>query len=240
MRVKDREFLRNLLLEVDQLVADLMPQLQELRSQVTLKGDDTPVTAADVLVQERIEEHLTKSLEDLTFVGEEGDFSQDHDLSGWTAVVDPIDGTENFASGLPEWGTSITIWHDSAHAASMISLPALGQRLITGDEITYSSSRITAFSSGINDVLAAQLAETPQARLIGAAVYNLYGVITGRFARFINPVGAYSWDLLAGLSLALEHNCEVYLDDELYTGSYLEPGRRYRVDIRHRHDRHSG
>lgn len=238
--MNDREFLRNLLLEVDQLVVDLMPRLRELRSQVTIKGDDTPVTAADVLVQESIEAHLAENLEGLTFVGEEGSFSEDHDLSGWIAVVDPIDGTENFASGLPEWGTSITIWRDGEHAASMISLPDLGQRLITGDEIEYSSSRITAFSSGINDVLAAQLAETPQARLIGAAVYNLYGVITGRFARFINPVGAYSWDLLAGLSLALEHNCEVYLDDELYTGSYLKPGRRYRVDIRHRHNRHPG
>lgn len=239
--MNDREFLRNLLLEVDQLVVDLMPRLRELRSQVTIKGDDTPVTAADVLVQESIEAHLAENLEGLTFVGEEGSFSEDHDLSGWIAVVDPIDGTENFASGLPEWGTSITIWRDGEHAASMISLPDLEQRLITGEEITrYGSSRITAFSSGIDEQLVRQLAETPQARLMGAAVYNLYGVITGRFARFVNPVGAYSWDLLAGLQLALEHDCEVLLDDHVYDGRYLRPGRRYRVDIRHRHDRDSG
>lgn len=223
---------------VDELVAGLMPRLDELRSDVTLKGDDTPVTAADVLVQKSIQEHLSARLEGLTFVGEEGDFSADHSLKGWVAVVDPIDGTENFASSLPEWGVSVTLWHDGEHRASMISLPQLGQRLITGDTFTPASSRITAFSSGIDDELARQLAETPQARLMGAAVYNLYGVITGRFARFINPVGAYSWDLLAGLQLALEHNCEVFLNDQRYDGSYLRPGQRYRVDVRHRHDRH--
>lgn len=223
---------------VDELVAGLMPRLDELRSDVTLKGDDTPVTAADVLVQQSIQDHLSAQLEGLTFVGEEGDFSADHSLEGWVAVVDPIDGTENFASSLPEWGVSVTLWHDGEHRASMISLPQLGQRLITGDTFTPASSRITAFSSGIDDELARQLAETPQARLMGAAVYNLYGVITGRFARFINPVGAYSWDLLAGLQLALEHNCEVFLNDQRYDGSYLKPGQRYRVDVRHRHDRH--
>lgn len=223
---------------VDELVRDLMPRLDQLRSEVTFKGDDTPVTAADVLVQTSIEEYLTSRFEGLTFVGEEGEFSPDHSLAGWVAVVDPIDGTENFASSLPEWGVAVTLWHDGAHQASMISLPQLGQRLITGDTFTPASSRITAFSSGIDDELARQLADTPQARLMGAAVYNLYGVITGRFARFINPVGAYSWDLLAGLQLALEHNCEVYLNDQQYDGRYLKPGQRYRVDVRHRHDRH--
>lgn len=231
---------RQILENTHDLVIELLPRLDELRSQVTLKGDDTPVTAADVLVQRSIEDYLTSQLDGLTFVGEEGEYDVDHDLTGWTAVVDPIDGTENFASSLPEWGVSVALWRDGSHEASMISLPELNKRLITGDKVQPASSRITAFSSGIDDRLVSMLAETPQARLMGCAVYNLYCVITGRFTRFVNPVGAYSWDLLAGLSLALEHNCEVFLDEQRYDGSYLEPGRRYRVDVRHRHDRHPG
>lgn len=229
---------REVLLGAHELVLGLLPQLDELRSQVTIKEDDTPVTEADLLVQNSLEVYLSRELPGLTFVGEENGKQAHSDLSGWTAVVDPIDGTENFASGLPEWGTSIALWHDGAHAASMITLPDLGRRLLTGDSITPLHSRITAFSSGVGEELVRRLSETPQARIMGAAVYNLYGVITGRFARFVNPVGAYSWDLLAGLALALEHDCEVYLDDEPYEGRYLDPGRRYCVEILHRHHRH--
>lgn len=214
-----------------QLIMNLMPKLDALRSQVTLKGDDTPVTAADKLVQRELEAYLRSQFQNLTFVGEEDEAGWREDAAGWVAVVDPIDGTENFASGLPEWGTAIAVFFDGTHAGSMIVLPELQQRLITGDKITYGSSRITAFSSGVTEDLVQQIARTPQARLMGAAVYNLHGVISGRFARFVNPVGAYSWDLLAGLALALEHGCHVLVDDREYDGAYLEPGIKYRVDI---------
>ncbi|GAA1145770.1 inositol monophosphatase family protein [Nesterenkonia lutea] len=220
------------------LLIALLPKLNALRADVTLKADDTPVTAADQLVQTEAEVLLRAHFQELTFVGEEDRAGWDEVPSGWVAVVDPIDGTENFASTLPEWGTAVSIFHEGAHVGSMIALPELGRRLITGDHVTYAHSRVTAFSSGITDVLARDLAATPQSRVMGAAVYNLYGVVTGRFARFINPVGAYSWDLLAGLQLALEHNCEVIVDDHPYDGRYLEPGTRYRVEVLHRYDRH--
>lgn len=77
-----------------------------------------------------------------------------------------------------------------------------------------------------------QIAETPQSRLCGAAVYNLYNVVTGRVQRFVNSVGADFLDLLAGLQLALEHGCSVMVDDAVYTGEYLHPGIKYRIDIR--------
>lgn len=213
------------------LILSLMPQLDQLRSQVTIKGDDTPVTAADKLVQSELESYLRTQLTDLTFVGEEDEVGWDQEPTGWVAVVDPIDGTENFASSLPEWGTAVSIFKDGDHAASMITLPELGRKIISGDELRYGNSRITAFSSGISEELVRQIAETPQSRLFGAAVYNLYNVITGRVRRFVNPVGAYSWDLLAGLQLALEHGCSVTVDGTPYSGHYLEPGVTYRVDI---------
>ncbi|WP_049897506.1 inositol monophosphatase family protein [Nesterenkonia massiliensis] len=229
---------RSVLEGASDLITELLPKLDSLRSDVTLKSDGTPVTQADLLLQQALERYLSSHMEDLTFVGEEGQWDPEAEPQGWTAVVDPIDGTENFASNLPEWGVAVSIFRGPRHAGSMIVLPDLGKRLITGDTVTYASSRITAFSSAISDELVEQLARTPQARLMGAAVYNLYGVCTGRLATFINPVGAYSWDLLAGVQLALEHNCEVYIDDEPYRGGYIYPGRRYRLEVRHRYDRH--
>lgn len=213
------------------LILKLVPQLDALRSQVTIKGDDTPVTAADKLVQSELESYLRSQFADLTFVGEEDEAGWDQEPVGWVAVVDPIDGTENFASSLPEWGTLISIFKEGDHAASMITLPEMGTRVITGDKLSYGNSRITAFGSGISEELVRQIAQTPQSRVFGAAAYNLYNVITGRVRRFVNPVGAYSWDLLAGLQLALEHGCSATVDDAPYTGEYLHPGVKYRIDI---------
>ena len=227
----DASLARSALEGAHDLILSLLPQLDRLRWQVTIKGDDTPVTAADRLVQSELESYLRAQFTDLTFVGEEDGAGWDEDPSGWVAVVDPIDGTENFASCLPEWGTAVSIFNDGAHAGSMIALPELGRRIITGDTLSYGRSRITAFSSGISEDLVQQIAQTPQARLFGAAVYNLYNVITGRVHRFVNPVGAYSWDLLAGLQLALEHGCTVTIDGARYTGEYLHPGVKYRIDI---------
>lgn len=218
--------------EAHALILELLPRLHALRADVAVKGDDTPVTAADRLVQAELARLLRAQFDQLTFVGEEDRAGWDEEASGWVAVVDPIDGTENFASGLPEWGTAIAIFRYGRHAGSMIALPDLSLRLITGDTVEPVSSRITAFSSGVDDALVRQIAETPQARIMGAAVYNLHGVITGRFARFVNPVGAYSWDLLAGLALAREHGCRVLVDDVEYDGGYLAPGVKHRVDIR--------
>lgn len=232
------ETARPVLRDASLLLDSLLPQLDVLRADVDLKEDDTPVTAADLLVQQKLETLLRAAFPDLTFVGEEQEAAWEESSQGWVAVVDPIDGTENFASSLVEWGAAISIFHSGVHAASMIALPELGRRIITGDKVDYARSRIAGFSSGMNQTLADRLAESPQARIYGAAVYNFYGVVTGRLASFTNPVGACSWDVLAGLSLALEHNCEVFVDDEPYDGRYLEPGRRYRVEVHHRYDRH--
>ena len=232
------ETARAVLREASQRLESLLPELELLRNDVKLNSDDTPVTAGDLLVQQQLEEVLRDRLPDLTFVGEEQTGGWDESPRGWVAVVDPIDGTENFASSLFEWGTMISIFYAGAHVASMLALPELGRRIISGDQLSYVRSRVAGFSSGMDQALIDGLAQSRQPRVFGAAVYNFYGVITGRLASFTNPVGAYSWDLLAGLSLAREHNCEVFVDDEPYDGRYLEPGRRYRVEVHHRYDRH--
>lgn len=110
---------------------------------------------------------------------------------------------------------------------------------MTGDTLTPIRSRIRGFSSSMCDEILEGMRSTQESRLMGCAVYNLYNVIRGSFARFTNPRGAYSWDLLPGLMLAREHNCDIEVEGKPYHGEFLEPGRKYRVDIRHRYDLHT-
>ena len=229
-----------LLDEVRQLVAVSLPALQAKRYDIRYKTDGSPVTSADVLMENLIRSFLEERLSGLQFVGEESFDFKWESSKGYLAILDPIDGTENFCSGLKEWGVSLSLWQGSSHLGSMLLMPELGEGLKTGDSLPKIRSRITGFSSSYNEKVAQGIAQAIEYRVTGCAVYNLYNVIRGAFARFVNPKGAYVWDLLPGLMLALEHNCEVLLNDQPYDGRLLDPTQKYRVDIQHRYDLHPG
>jgi myo-inositol-1(or 4)-monophosphatase len=231
---------RSLMRGLMEIVICNMDKIQAARYDITLKQDNSPVTAADILIESLVRSYLVARIPKVTFAGEET-FSAMTDLrsEGYYAILDPIDGTENFCSGLKEWGVSFTLWHGTIHLGSLLYMPELNQHLMTGDELTPIRSRIRGFSSSMCPEILQGMVETQESRVMGCAVYNLFNVIRGSFARFTNPRGAYSWDLLPGLMLAREHSCYIEVEGKPYHGEFLEPGRKYRVDIRHRYDLHS-
>lgn len=231
---------RELLHGIAALVAAEMPQIQARRYDITLKPDGSPVTQADIMLEQLIHAYVKERIDDLTFVGEESFDPATLGNGTYMALLDPIDGTENFCSGLKEWGVSFGLWRAGQHLGSMLLLPELGERMITGEPIQKVRSRITGFSSSFSEQILEQMRDEVESRIMGCAVYNLYNVVRGAYRRFSNPKGAYAWDLLPGLMLALEHGCDVKVDGEIFDGSLLEPGRKYRVDILHRHDLHPG
>jgi histidinol-phosphatase len=92
---------------------------------VRQKEDGTPVTEADLAVEEALREALGKRFPDDAVLGEE------HGLdgrAGRTWVLDPIDGTKNFAAGIQIWGTLIALLDDGAPVVGVVSAPALGER----------------------------------------------------------------------------------------------------------------
>lgn len=234
-------YARSVMKEVIALIESRWNEIERFRFSVSYKEDGSPVTEADTLIESVIRNHLSMLLPDLTFVGEES-FNQPVSLrpGGYHAILDPIDGTENFCSGLKEWGIALTLWYGPNHLGSLLYMPELGEHLMTGDKLKPVRSRIRGFSSSMCDEILEGMASTRESRLMGCAVYNLYNVIRGSFARFTNPRGAHAWDLLPGLMLALEHKCDVEVEGKPYHGEFLEPGRKYRVDIRHRYDLHPG
>lgn len=229
-----------LLRRVQDLIVGSLPRIQEMRYDITWKPDGSPVTAADLFLEREISALLRRELPGLRFVGEESWSPEVLPEGVWVAVLDPIDGTENFCSGLKEWGTSLSIWHGGAHRGSMLLMPELNEVAMSGDIPRVPRSRIVGFSSSYNDEIGRGVAENPESRIMGCAVYNLFNVIRGAYARFVNPRGAYNWDLLGGVALAHEAGCDVKVDGKDYDGRFLEPGRRYRVDIQHRYDLHPG
>jgi histidinol-phosphatase len=92
---------------------------------VDTKPDDTPVTDADLRVEEMVRERVAAARPAHAVLGEEQGSSGDAE---WRWVVDPIDGTKNFARGVPVWATLLSLQHRGRESCAVVSAPALGRR----------------------------------------------------------------------------------------------------------------
>ncbi|MBT2133977.1 inositol monophosphatase [Croceibacterium sp. LX-88] len=91
----------------------ITPYYQKLAAdEVTAKAADDVVTVADNLSEEMLAEGLAKIIPGLPIVGEEAahaDASVQDRLSSDCWIVDPLDGTRNFAKGQPPFGILIAM-----------------------------------------------------------------------------------------------------------------------------------
>lgn len=92
---------------------------------VERKPDRTPVTDADVAVEDAIRAVLAVEAPADQVAGEERGGTAG---AGRAWVVDPIDGTKNFLRGVPVWATLIALVVDRVPVVGVVSAPALGRR----------------------------------------------------------------------------------------------------------------
>lgn len=90
--------------------AELLPRYRAVRREY--KSDGSIVTKADLIMQQRLTEALADAYPDIAFLGEEMSVAEQEkllksDQALW--CVDPIDGTSNFAAGLPFFCVSIAL-----------------------------------------------------------------------------------------------------------------------------------
>lgn len=86
--------------EISQTAAKTAMSFFRKKLNINLKGDKSPVTAADIQIEKEAREILAANFPDHAILGEEfgaGDLSNEH---VW--VIDPIDGTSSFISGHPQ------------------------------------------------------------------------------------------------------------------------------------------
>jgi len=92
-----------------------------------IRGKTNPrdlVTEWDLRSEETIRRVLAESMPDIPVLGEEGGQSGGASDERW--LVDPIDGTVNFAHGLPIWSISIALESAGQVVTGIVTAPALG------------------------------------------------------------------------------------------------------------------
>jgi myo-inositol-1(or 4)-monophosphatase len=204
--------------EAGALAQDYFERVSSLR--VDSKGARDVVTEADVAVEELIRRRLAERFPGDAFVGEETVRSAPEPGQGvW--VVDPIDGTQPFVAGMPNWCVSIAFvldgrielglvfapTHDELFAGGVDRPPTLNGAPVAlhpgralGDGITAVGYSPRIGPAEILPVLERLLEGGGTFFRNGSGALGLCYVACGRLLGYVEP-HINSWDCLAGIAL---------------------------------------
>ncbi|KAB1441060.1 inositol monophosphatase family protein [Pseudodesulfovibrio senegalensis] len=221
------EFEASFLDQVVQAVCEagrIIVQNNDKPRSIRYKGRNDLVTDTDIAVEEDLKARLSRLLPESSFLAEETSGSAF--LGDLTWVIDPVDGTTNFAHGLPMVATSVGLWSKGQIVLGVVNLPLLGEVFsaalgkgawMNGESIRVSETRDLdqaliatgfpyAIEENIDEVLAQLRAVLPATRGVrrpGAAALDLAYVACGRYDGFYER-GLNSWDTSAGVLLVGE------------------------------------
>jgi len=195
------------------------------------KGVIDLVTEADLAVEQDIRDRLARHFPMHTVLGEEGAQSAPTSTSPFRWIVDPIDGTTNFAHGLPLFCVSIALEIEGRVDVGVVYVPMLdelftaergmgarlnGRRLtVTTEAALIDSLLVTGFPPQAADQRGEQLAvfgeflsRARAVRRLGSAALDLAFVAAGRFDGFWEH-SLHAWDVAAGALLVQEAGGQV-------------------------------
>jgi myo-inositol-1(or 4)-monophosphatase len=115
---KDLEFLIKIVKEAK--------EISNKKFEVKQKGTDNDlVTNLDVEIEEYLIKKMKEAYPTFDIVSEEENYKKE--LSDNCFTIDPIDGTINFANGLPFWGIQVACIRDGKTVAAVIDLVKLNE-----------------------------------------------------------------------------------------------------------------
>ncbi len=112
--------------------AAILPHFRaaDLDAENKAEGGFDPVTVADRAAERAMLDVLAKQRPTDGVLGEE--YGTQAGESGLTWVLDPIDGTRGFLSGVPTWGVLIAVGDDTGPVLGVIDQPYIGERFLGG------------------------------------------------------------------------------------------------------------
>lgn len=92
-----------------------------------IKGASSPVSEADIAVNDLLEARLRAATPDYGWLSEESADDVARLSRRLTWIVDPIDGTRNYLNGHDDWCVSVALVEDAAPVLAAVFAPASGE-----------------------------------------------------------------------------------------------------------------
>lgn len=231
---------------------------------IDIKGHRNIVTETDVAAELRIKAILAAAYPDHKILSEETAADTDAS-SGWTWVIDPIDGTKNYAIGIPFWCTNVALCHDGEPVVGLTYdtvhdegfWAIAGQGAFCGEAPITASDKPDVFSAvigidlGYDDAAgAAQLdlmrrifPNTQGIRITGSAALGMAYAACGRLDLYTH-MNVSPWDVAAGILLVREAGGVASDRDggpmRITSARFAAGGRRVHDDFMTRYAGHGG
>ena len=196
---------------------------------VEKKGAIDLVTEADGASEKAIIEVIRSAFPDHTILAEESGLTIGTDPHEW--IIDPLDGTTNYAHNLPEFTVSIAFAYEAKVALGLILSPVLGEIFcatrgrgaelngrairVSGIKTVRDSLLVTGFPYDLQPVICPLmgrfercLSAAQGVRRLGSAALDLCYVACGRFDGFWEQ-NLHPWDTAAGWIIVEEAGGQV-------------------------------
>lgn len=128
-RAQKDEFINFIAFLCDEAAKEILPHFSP-EVVIEHKSDATPVTIADRNAEKRIRSILAEHYPEHGIIGEE--YGRERDDADFVWVLDPVDGTKSFISGVPLFATLIALLYRGRPVIGAINQPVLKQ-LVVGD-----------------------------------------------------------------------------------------------------------
>lgn len=214
----------NFLIAIAKQAGTMLRQMQHQDLDIQYKGRADLVTRADKTVEAFLLGQILGRYCDHSIVAEESGNHPGNPSHQW--FIDPLDGTLNYAHGLPFYAVSIGYAHNGKPELGVIYDPNLdecfsaqrGQGAYLNGQAVHVSKTETLLDSLLVSGFRASLIDTPRSnfsnfvqfsrvsqgvRRLGSAALDLAYVACGRLEGFWE-VSLSPWDLAAGVLLVLE------------------------------------
>lgn len=219
----------NLSIEAAHIAGEIQKRSFGRTIRVDFKGPKDLVTEVDQQCEEAILKHITKNYPDHNILSEEGGAFQSDSPFRW--IIDPLDGTTNYAHGYPFFCVSIALEQDEEIILGIAYNPMMNElftaikgegSFLNGTPIHVSGTdklehallatgRLTRKKENmdVHFLQFQRLAMNAQAtRRDGSAVLDLCYVAAGRFDGFWES-GLNPWDSAAGSIIIKESGGEI-------------------------------
>lgn len=173
------------------------------------KGD--LVTNLDLEIEKYLIEEIKSHYPDFDIVSEE--YNTDGKVTDNCFIIDPIDGTVNFANGLPLWGIQIACRKNGETIASVIDLPDLNEfyyadktgaylndQKISVKEVPIKNALYSVAGHNSISAIARMRNYSRNRRALGAASVEFAFIANGKMHGY-NYRNEKSWDYEPGLFL---------------------------------------
>ena len=198
---KELEFLINISKAAGALITENMEVFQ--------KGENDLVTNFDLMLEKYIISQIKENFPNFDIVSEE--FNPSGKLTENCFVIDPIDGTINFANNFPLWAIQLACVKNGKTCAAAIYVPKLnelfyadeGGAFLNGKKITVSNlpkeKTICAVEGGDKISRASEIiGSIPHIRSTGSSAISFAFTAAGRFGAHLFSKDS-PWDFVPGI-----------------------------------------